>query len=141
MTKEEEQVLKANQSFYSALQEMNLREMEALWLQESWVRCIHPGWNLLEGWDAVRESWQHIFENTNFMRVSVGVQSVRVENSTAWVCCTEKISSVAEDRFDSVYVQATNIFERRDGIWYLVHHHASPLPTPWPAEPGSDLVQ
>jgi ketosteroid isomerase-like protein len=27
-------------------------------------------------------------------------------------------------------VQATNVFERRDGRWYLVHHHGSPIYPP-----------
>ena len=138
---EEDKVLEANQNFYTALQDLSMDEMEAIWMQESWVRCVHPGWNLLEGWEAIRESWQQIFENTSFMRVAVGVQAVRIENASAWVCCTEKISTVAEDRFDSVYVQTTNIFERKNGTWYVVHHHASALPAPWPQEPGSDLVQ
>ena len=141
MTTEEEQVLEANKNFYSALQELNLHEMEAVWLQEDWVLCVHPGWNLLEGWEAVRESWQHIFENTHFMRIAVGIQSIRVENSTAWVSCTEKVTSAAEGRFDSAYVQATNIFERRMGAWYVVHRHASHLPTPWPEDPSANVVQ
>jgi len=128
MTPEEEQVLEANKNFYSALQNLSLEEMDNIWLQEDWVRCIHPGWDLLEGWEAIRESWQQIFENTRFMRVAVILQSIRVEESTAWVCCTEKISSASEGRFDSSYVQTTNIFERRNGGWYVVHHHASHRP-------------
>src|SRR3990172_2579452 len=114
MTREEEKVLEANQNFYSALQNLSLAEMDAAWLPEDWVRCVHPGWDLLEGWEAVRESWQHIFENTQFMRIVVGLQFLRVENSMAWVCCTERISSAAQGRFDGAYVQTTNIFERRN---------------------------
>ncbi|HEY7617585.1 MAG TPA: nuclear transport factor 2 family protein [Terriglobales bacterium] len=130
MSPEEEKVLEANKSFYSALQSLSLEQMEAVWLQEEWVRCLHPGWDLLEGWEAVRESWQQIFENTKFLRVSVGLQFVRVEKSMAWVCCTEKISSAAEGRFETAYVQTTNIFRQQNGGWYLVHHHASHLPAP-----------
>lgn len=141
MSPDEEKVLEANQNFYSALQNLNLEEMDAVWLQEEWVRCLHPGWDLLEGWESVRESWQHIFENTQFMRIAVGVQFIRVENSTAWVCCTEKITSAAEARIDSAHVQATNIFTRRNGTWYLVHHHASQLFTPWQDEQAGEVVQ
>ena len=83
MTREEETVLEANQNFYRALQNLSLQEMDAVWLQEDWVRCVHPGWDLLEGWETVRESWQHIFEHTQFMRIAVGLQSIRVENSMA----------------------------------------------------------
>ena len=140
MSPEEEKVMEANKNFYSALQGLSLEEMEAVWLQEEWVRCLHPGWDLLEGWEAVRESWQQIFENTKFLQVSVGIQFVRVEKSMAWVCCTEKISSAAEGRFETAYVQTTNIFKQHNGGWYLVHHHASHLPAPWNKQ-AAEVVQ
>ena len=133
VTADEEKVLDANRHFYSALQDLNLEEMDTVWLQEDWVRCVHPGRNLLDGWEAVRKSWQEIFEDTSSMRVTVAIQLVHVENSTAWVCCTEKISTAVGDHISAAYEQATNIFERRRGKWLLVHHHASPLPRHWPA--------
>jgi SnoaL-like domain len=140
MTPEEEKLLEANKNFYRALQSLSLEEMESVWLQEEWVRCLHPGWDMLEGWEAVRESWQQIFESTKFLRVSVGVQAARVENGIAWVCCTERISSAAEGRFETAYVQSTNLYMLRDGNWYLVLHHSSHLPAPL-SKPGADLVQ
>lgn len=130
MTKEEEGVLQANENFYRALQELSLESMEAVWLPEDWVRCVHPGWEALEGWDSVRESFQQIFANTQYMRIVVGVQAMRIEQAVAWVCCTERISSAADGRFDSAFVQATNIFHRRNGSWLLVLHHASHRPEP-----------
>ena len=114
--------------------------MDAVWLQEDWVRCLHPGWDMLEGWEAIRESWQQIFETTKFLRVTVGLQAVRVENGMAWVCCTEKLSSAAEGRFETAHVQTTNIFREQNGHWYLVHHHSSHLPAPW-SEPAAAVVQ
>lgn len=141
MTSEEEKVLEANKNFYKALQSLSLEQMDAVWLQEDWVRCVHPGWDLLEGWEAVRESWQQMFETTKFMRISVGLQSIRVEKGMAWVCCTEKISSAAEGRFESAYTQATNIFKRLNGGWFVVHHHASPLPPPKTKEGAGETVQ
>jgi ketosteroid isomerase-like protein len=141
MTPDEEKVLEANKNFYRALQSLNLEEMEAVWLQEEWVRCVHPGWELLEGWEAVRESWQQIFETTRFLRVSVGLQLVRVERNLAWVCCTEKISSAAEGRFETNHVQSTNIFRQQNGGWYLVHHHASAQPAAAGKQALSETVQ
>lgn len=129
-TTEDGKVLEANRNFYTALQDLSLEKMDAIWLQEDWVKCVHPGWNLLEGWKTIRESWQTFFEATDSMRITVGVQSVRVDGSTAWVCCTEDVTSAAGRSTSSGSAQATNIFERRDGAWYLVHHHASPLLIP-----------
>ena len=140
MTPEEEKVLEANKNFYRALQALSIEEMESVWLQEEWVRCLHPGWEFLEGWEAVHESWQQIFENTKFMRLTVGVQAVRVEKGIAWVCCTEKISSASEGRFETAFAQATNIFKLYNGTWLLVHHHASHLPAPI-TNPAAEIVQ
>ena len=140
MSNEEESVLESNKNFYRAIQSLDLSEMESIWLPEEWVRCVHPGWDLIEGWEAIRESWQRIFKNTRYLRVSVSLQSVRVENSQAWVCCTEKIFTASEGRFENAHVQATNIFLLSGGAWYLVHHHGSHLP-PSNEEEESEMVQ
>ena len=36
------------------------------------AKCVHPGWPLLTGWDAVRSSWEAIFESTEEMRFTLG---------------------------------------------------------------------
>ncbi|MBI4459319.1 MAG: nuclear transport factor 2 family protein [Acidobacteria bacterium] len=141
MKPEEEQILEANQSFYSAFQNLSLEQMESVWLQEDWVQCVHPGWDGLKGWEAIRESWQQIFESTQFIRIVVTVQSVRSQNSIAWVSCTEKISSASAGRFDSDYLQTTNIFLRQNGSWRLVHHHSSHRPVSPAQEEKAELVQ
>ena len=129
-TTDDAKVLEANRSFYRALEDLSLEKMATVWLQEDWVKCVHPGWNLLEGWEPIRDSWQTMFEGTDSMRIRVGVQSVRVDGSTAWVCCTEDISSATGRRTSSGSAQATNIFERRNEAWFLVHHHSSPILIP-----------
>ena len=126
--KVEEQVLAANQRFYSALENLDFEAMEAVWLHEDWVACVHPGWELLEGWEEVAESWQRIFENTQRMKVEISDVSVRIEANLAWVNCVEQVTSSFATGFSTAWVQATNIFIRHDSDWLLVHHHASPIP-------------
>ena len=123
-----EQVLEANQKFYRALAALDPAKMNAAWLNEDWVRCVHPGWSPLEGWPAVQESWQRIFENTEHMHVTIGGVFVRIQGEMAWVSCVERVSTAAEGRLDMAYVQATNLFVRKDGVWKMVLHHASHLP-------------
>ena len=132
----DEKVLAANQRFYSALENLDFEAMEEIWLHEDWVGCVHPGWELLEGWDAVGESWRRIFENTQRMKVGVSDVRLRVEGDTAWVNCIEEVTSSYASGFSTASVQATNIFVRRDGDWRLVHHHASAIPTS-----GDETVQ
>ncbi len=134
-----EMVLQANRKFYQALAALDLRAMNHLWLNENWVRCIHPGWAPLEGWEAVHESWQRIFENTEQLHVSVGNVTARIEGDMAWVSCVERVSTAHEGQMDMAYVQATNLFVRRGENWRMVLHHASHLPME-PVAEGDETV-
>jgi len=125
---DEEKVLAAHQRFYAALERLDLEAMEAVWLHEDWVACVHPGWELLVGWEEVQESWQRIFENTRRMQVGISDVILRVEGGTAWVNCVEQVTSSFETGFSTAWVQATSIYVKRNGEWWLVHHHASPIP-------------
>ena len=123
-----EKVLQANSRFYQAVSALDMEAMEEIWLKEDWVRCVHPGWTELESWEAVRESWKHIFENTQFLQITISQAFVHAEGDLAWVSCVEKVSSTGEGRIDLGYVQTTNLFVRRQDRWLMVLHHSSHLP-------------
>jgi ketosteroid isomerase-like protein len=132
----EQAVREANRRFYQAFAALDLDQMADVWLHEDWIECVHPGWDLLLGWDEVRESWLRIFQNTVRVQVEVSSVWVHVEGDVAWVACTEDVTSTFERGFDEVRVQATNVFVRRATTgpgseaseqWYLVAHHGSPL--------------
>jgi len=140
----EQAVLEANLRFYEAFQALDIEKMDEVWSHEDWVECVHPGWDLLLGWDEVRESWARIFAGTQRMKVDLSSVWVRVEGDVAWVACTEHVTSTFERGFDQALVQATNIFVRRPvpaeapsevggagpgSRWQMVAHHASPLPS------------
>jgi ketosteroid isomerase-like protein len=125
----EQAVLEVNRRFYEAFESLDIERMDAVWLREDWVECVHPGWELLRGWEEIRESWVRIFANTKRMKLDISSVWVRIEGEVAWVACTEHVTSAFEDGFDQSLVQATNIFVRRDAAWQMVAHHASPLPS------------
>jgi ketosteroid isomerase-like protein len=118
-------VEEANLRFYRAFESMDIAEMERVWVRRDYVRCVHPGWALLEGWDAVRQSWQTIFKNSGEMRFSLSEVRARVDGSLAWVTCTENILSEARGTIAVTALLATNVFERHGREWLVVHHHAS----------------
>jgi len=130
----------ANTQFYRALESGDLARMEEVWAHEDWVRCVHPGWDLLTGWQRVRESWEMIFEGGQKMRASPSEVWVRAVGDLAVVTCTENITVFNEASFDSAQATATNLFVHREDRWLMVHHHASPIPTIVP-DGSSDLVQ
>jgi ketosteroid isomerase-like protein len=115
----------ANASFYRAFEALDLRAMDEVWAHGPHVKCVHPGWPMLTGWDAVRASWEAIFANTQEMRFTLtDVRAAATENF-AWVTCTENILSETDGRVGVTSILATNLFEHGDGGWRMVHHHAS----------------
>ena len=122
------QVLEANRHFYAALEALDRSQMSRVWLHETWVKCVHPGWGLIVGWDNVSESWVRIFQNTREIRIQLSHVSVRIEGTLAWVCCTENISNRFGEGVETAQALSTNIFMRQEGRWLLIHHHASLTP-------------
>lgn len=127
---EELAVAESNARFYDALQKADLSAMEEVWLHGDWVKCVHPGWELIEGWASVRDSWKRIFEGPGGMRVSVKDVQIQVRGAFAWVSCTENLAVFANRSSApmSAMTIATNLFQLVDGLWLMVLHHASPTP-------------
>jgi ketosteroid isomerase-like protein len=132
---DEEEVLTANRRFYAALQKLDMPLMVQVWLHADWVKCLHPGWDLLVGWDEVQEGWEDIFHSTDQMMISISRALVHVAENVAWVCCLENVTTARKNDFSAAVVEATNIFLRREGRWLLVHHHTTPVVRPMPDTP------
>jgi ketosteroid isomerase-like protein len=124
---EAERVRIQNKRFYEALSSQNILSMEKVWSRSSYVRCVHPGWNMLEGWESIRDSWRTIFTNAICLTVEPETSEVNVHGPIAVVTCRERISSFTLDGSSVTTALATNIFEKREGRWLLIHHHASPM--------------
>lgn len=135
----EAEVREINQKFYQALESLDLEAMERVWLHHDLVRCVHPGWPMLAGWESVRESWEEIFRNTESMLVSTRDLALHIEGGVGWVTCTERVTSKRADRSETALVQATNLFLRREGEWKMVLHHASPLALPGYMSPSETV--
>jgi ketosteroid isomerase-like protein len=125
---DEDEVLAMNRAFYRALESLDVGQMEAVWWHEDWVNCLHPGWDLISGWEDVSESWASIFRSTVQLRVSISRTLVHVVGDAAWVSCIENVTLTYESGFETAVVEATNIFARRQGVWRMAHHHTTPLP-------------
>jgi ketosteroid isomerase-like protein len=137
-----EAVEEANERFYHALENSDLDEMSEIWLHEDWVKCVHPGWDLIIGWEKVCESWDQIFTNATGMRVSATDIEVRVDGDFALVNCHENLALFLDSTSAPVSARtaATNLFQRIEGQWRMIHHHASQVPEA-PTVTESDLIQ
>ena len=121
-------VLFANDAFYVAFLNHDMKAMDDLWACGAMVSCIHPGWNHLTGREAVIESWARILANHNGPTFKVSGASVSIYKDTAVVICYEV--------FDDQTVVATNIFLREQNEWRIIHHQAGFSPPP-----NSDVIE
>lgn len=128
--KPSDDVLKANSRFYKALGEGNLNSMTEIWLNEPKAKCVHPGWPMLYGWEAIKESWKNIFEAGGPAHIDISDVRIHISGELAWVICIERVSQRVGVQTRLGYAQSTNVFEYSGSSWRLVIHHASPVPVP-----------
>jgi hypothetical protein len=131
---------RANERFYLALESLDLAAMEDLWLHESWVQCIHPGWESIVGWTGVRRSFEEIFSSTRWLRVTPTAVREVVLPGFGIVSCDENITLGHEGDLDLAVAHATNLFQKTQAGWRMVHHHASSSPVRV-TQPFSGTVQ
>jgi len=130
MTQDEKEVAKANESFYSAFESLNVQQMESVWAKDADIQCGHPGWRILRGWKPVMESWQRIFENTPQIRFMLTDVSIEVRGEVAWVTLYENLNSSLEGQNVAAMILTTNIFRKGPDGWRMIHHHGSSVAQP-----------
>lgn len=119
---ESDEILAANEGFYSAFSARDMSAMEDVWAKEVPVSCIHPGWNVLTGRDRVMESWHAILDNSDAPRIRCYEPEINRVGEIALVTCYEAV--------EAGILAATNIFVPEAGGWKMVHHQASPTAQP-----------
>lgn len=122
------ELLGANNSFYQSLEAFDLGAMKALWFRGQGVRCIHPGWEAIHGYDAVIESWDQVFKSTGWMRVTPTDVATWRLGELGLVYCAENITAKHEGEVGVAVTMATNVFRQTEEGWRMIVHHASPAP-------------
>ena len=116
----------ANAAFYTALSARDAAAMAQIYAHTDYVANVGPrstailfGWPAVEGW---AKSLANIFETLDAKSTSA---RVRVNGRTAWVMNTEhasgKLKSGGPVDWDLI---STNVFEKIEGRWLMVSHHA-----------------
>lgn len=122
---EAEQIREANIGFYKAFESLQISNMSKVWAETEYVKCVHPGWPVLSGWKPVMSSWEAIFRNTLEISFQISDVQLHVKDNLAWVVLTENIIMKIGAEKTITPIHATNIFEKIDGKWLMIHHHAS----------------
>ena len=56
----EKDAIEANQNFYNAFNKNDIELMIGIWLNDSASQCIHPGWDVLTGFENITVSYTHL---------------------------------------------------------------------------------
>ncbi|PYP88053.1 MAG: DUF4440 domain-containing protein [Blastocatellia bacterium AA13] len=136
----DEQIEEANARFYRALESGSIQLMDELWLHDESARCVHPGWDMISGWERVKKSWERIFESGQKIKVAPTDLQIFRAGEVACVTCKESITIFDEDSFDSALAVATNLFVRNGSDWLIMLHHSSPVPILVP-DTATDTIQ
>jgi ketosteroid isomerase-like protein len=130
-----DEVVEANRAFYRAFESLDADRMEAVWLRDPKIACIHPGWRKLSGWGPIMNSWERIFESAFEMKFEVREEQVIISGDLAVVVTEENLTQRGYDGVTRSQVLATNVYERAGHKWWLVLHHGSPVMQPAAADP------
>ncbi|WP_036263379.1 nuclear transport factor 2 family protein [Methylocapsa aurea] len=118
---DEDALLAANAAYYHAFDAADFARMSVVWADDD-VSCVHPGWPVLIGRQAILQSYRDILRSPLQEAIGHREDLAIVSGSDGRVICTEIVGGMA--------LVATNWFKRIDGAWRMVHHQASPIAVP-----------
>jgi len=119
------------ESFERALSTRDMRMLEQLWAHEPYVMVVSPRDKSFSiGWDAVRNHWAEVFEFWSYLNVSLEAEPhIRIREGMAWASSVARAggqTKAGQPLYFSTLM--TDVFENREGRWYMVAHHASRMP-------------
>ena len=111
-------MLAANAAFYAAFNARDTDAMAALWATAAEVSCVHPGWNILRGREAVLESWRSILGNAEQAKIMGAAETAQIVGEVALVVGRELVGGHP--------IAVSNTFLRQSDGWKLLHHPREP---------------
>ncbi len=124
---EKSQIITINDAFYRSFEKRDIKKMSQVWWQGATSTCIHPGGNVLQGWDVIFSSWETIFKNTDYLEIDTEPINIELGQDIAYIVLIEKVIQINRGRRLEAESIATNSFRKMAQKWYLVHHHGSPI--------------
>jgi ketosteroid isomerase-like protein len=127
----EDQVRKASEQFYAALNRMvngDAGPLADIWSHSAAVTTMHPIGGRQVGWDEVRGSWEQVAQIASEGQVKLSDQLVQVSGDIAYEVGTEQGHAKLAGEQIPIENRVTNIYRREAGAWKVVHHHTDLSP-------------
>jgi len=115
----------AEEAFYRAFENADLRAMMRVYADDEQIACAHPMGTLLRGRESVRESWRQLFSGEQHMHFRIEPQLTSGDGNLVVRVVLEHIYLHGDSR-PRPPLLATNVFVRTDQGWRMLLHHASP---------------
>ncbi|HYQ71585.1 MAG TPA: nuclear transport factor 2 family protein [Gammaproteobacteria bacterium] len=134
MTTMNETPQEAEDSFYDALEEGNLQQLMSVWSESDDICCLLPMYPLVQGHDAVRDVFSHLFSHGSGVALSINHLHWIEVGDVAIHQVEEILQNVPPDRNPPPPFYGTNVYHKENGGWRLLLHQNSPTPAPAPPE-------
>jgi ketosteroid isomerase-like protein len=118
----------ANDAFYKALSGGSIEGISAAYAHDADVTSLHEdSKEVAVGWQAVLASWEAVpFDASSELSVTMSDPVIKISGSSARVVGFEKVrGKMGNGEVFAWTLLGTNIYEKQDGKWLMVHHHAS----------------
>ena len=127
----EDEVRKASDQFYSALNHMvsgDAAPLGDIWSHSSTVTTMHPSGGRQVGWDEVRQTWEQTAQLATEGHVKLEDQIIQASGEMAYELGLEQGEAKFAGRKVTFGQRVTNVYRREAGGWKIVHHHTDLSP-------------
>jgi len=126
-----EGVRNASKAFYKALAALDDgTAMQSVWANEPYVTYVGPhSTSIIIGWEEQKRYWKAFNTEFTARQASIANAHIRVVGHLAWEIGSE-VGHAEMNNGNSRTIDwiVTNVFERIEGLWLMVSHHAQPKP-------------
>ncbi len=126
MTPEQKQVAVAVQRFYDAIEDIASGRGVAA-MHEAWHRDVptissaHPTGDWARGWDEIAATWDVFASFGSAANAGSKIEDIQVHVVGDLAYATSVFT--ASPGFGGDKLNCTNVLQRRDGVWKVIHHH------------------
>ena len=126
-----DEVREASKKFYAGLNRMANGEsntLAAAWSQNGNAVAMHPIGGREVGWKAVEKSFNQVAGVASEGKIELKDQLIQVLGDAAYEVGIEKAQFKIGGQMVKGEIRVTNIYQKENGSWKMVHHHTDIAP-------------
>lgn len=124
----------AEDDFYDALEEGDLKRLLSVWADSDDICCLLPMYPMVQGRKGIEDVFLHLFSQGQGVELSVAHLSWIQTADMAIHLVEETVQKVPPGAPPPTPFYATNIYRKDSHGWHLIVHQNAPTPQPPPPE-------